>query len=140
MTASRQIGFRHLVVLGFLAGTLAACGVKGELEPPPVVRQSEAGPGDATPRPAPGTRAAAAAVVDNSMGDTPTRRVSSEQSSVTRVGQPGMIPTLPPKAWEKMKSPAAASQSKAPATAPAAAKGRPPAAESDKPFILDGLL
>jgi hypothetical protein len=71
------------------------------------------------------------------MGDAPTRRVSSEKSTVNRVAQPGMTPKLPPKEWEKIKSPVAASQSKTPAAAPA--KARPPA-ESDKPFILDGLL
>jgi predicted small lipoprotein YifL len=137
LTASRQIGIRHWIVLGFFAGALAACGVKGELEPPPVVRQSEAGPGDATPRPAPGTRAAAAAAVDKSMGDAPSKKVSSEQSSVNRVVQPGMTPKLPPKEWEKMKSPTAAAQSKAPASGEAKARPRP---ETDKPFILDGLL
>ncbi len=111
MNPSRRIGISHLLALGFLAGAVAACGVRGDPEFP----QSQAL--TAQPQPAaPGTQ----------------RKVFTEESVVRRgAGTPEMAPVMPPREWEKYGKdyqPAATSKKSREAEQP------------DRPFILDSLL
>jgi predicted small lipoprotein YifL len=107
----RRVGLTQLLALGFMAGVLAACGVRGDPEYP----QSQS---LAAPLPSP---------------SDPRSKVFTEQSVVQRSTiVPNMAPEMPPKEWEKYGKdyqPAAASKKKSrEAEAP------------DRPFVLDSLL
>lgn len=107
----RRVGLPQLLALGFMAGLLAACGVRGDPEFP----QSQS---LAAPLPSP---------------SDPRNKVFTEQSVVQRKNiVPDMAPAMPPKEWEKFGKdyqPAAASKKKSrEAEAP------------DRPFVLDSLL
>lgn len=79
MTVSCRIGITHTIVLAFIAGTLAACGVKGDLERPPAAGYAEPAP---------------AAKPD-------TRKVFTERSVVRRVPAHDILPKMPPEEWSK---------------------------------------
>jgi predicted small lipoprotein YifL len=92
-------------------GTVAACGVKGDLEAPP--------------------RGASAAPAERS-GETTDGSRSTERSVVRRGDRLDMYPKMPPPEWEKI----GARKSEETATKRPPSKPLP----SDRPFILDGLL
>ena len=111
MNRSRRVGISHVLALGFLAGAVAACGVRGD----PEIPQSQALTAQPLPA-APGTQ----------------NKVFTEQSVVQRsTGTPSMAPEMPPREWEKYGKdyqPAATSKKSREAEQP------------DRPFILDSLL
>jgi predicted small lipoprotein YifL len=107
---SYPISLRALALV-FAVGTVAACGVKGELEAPP--------PGAAV---APAERSAQAK--DGTL--------YTERSVVRRGEKLDMYPQMPPPEWEKI----GAKKSEETSTKRAPSKPLP----SDRPFILDGLL
>jgi predicted small lipoprotein YifL len=74
--------FRQLIALGMVAGALGACGVKGELDPPPV-------------------SASAAPAAEPRLQGSQKEKVSTEQSVVRRAAQPSVIPKMPPDEWTK---------------------------------------
>lgn len=110
MNRSRRVGVSHVLALGFLAGVLAACGVRGDPEMP----QSQS---LAAPAPSPAD---------------PRQKVFTEQSVVQRgTGTPSMAPEMPPKEWEKY------GKDYQPTAKP---KKSREAETPDRPFILDSLL
>lgn len=110
MNRSRRVGVSHVLALGFLAGVLAACGVRGDPELP----QSQS---LAAPAPSPAD---------------PRQKVFTEQSVVQRstTSTPSMSPEMPPREWEKYGKD----------YQPAASKKSREAEKPDRPFILDSLL
>ena len=110
MTCS-PFGISHLLALGFLAGVLAACGVRGDPEIPQSQTLSVSPPSPSDPR----------------------SKVFTERSIVQRstTGTPSMSPDMPPREWEKYGKdyqPAATTKKSREAEKP------------DRPFILDSLL
>ena len=105
-----HLGIRHLVVIGFFAGVLAACGVKGELEPPAAQANVAAPP---------------------AAGPATTKKVFTERSVVVRGKKQTIVPEMPPREWEKY------GKDYQPAATPKNAKD---AEKPDRPFILDSLL
>jgi predicted small lipoprotein YifL len=71
-----------MIAIGVIAGALGACGVKGDLEPPPVSAS-------AAPAAAPTTQGAQ------------KQKVFTEQSVVRRAASPSVIPKMPPDEWTK---------------------------------------
>lgn len=80
MTAVRHVFVPRALVVAVFAVALAACGLKGPLEPPPE-----------------GATLAAT--------DARIETVPSEKSSVVRTGYPTVIPQIPPPEWTKPKNP-----------------------------------
>lgn len=105
-----HLAIRHLVVIGFFAGVLAACGVKGELEPPPT--QAQIAPQSEQIEPA-------------------AKKVFTEKSVVKRGSNRDILPKMPPAEWEKY------GKDYQPTAAPKSTKD---AEKPDRPFILDSLL
>jgi predicted small lipoprotein YifL len=103
-------GFRQIIAIGMIAGALGACGVKGDLEPPPV---------SATAAPAAEPRTQGAQ----------KEKVFTEQSVVRRTAQPSVVPNMPPDEWTKGRN-----------TQPAARPATRDKSKSDEPFFLDKLL
>ncbi len=118
MPAQRRSAFLAAFALLSAAVCLSACGVKGDLDPPPA-----AGP------------AATEAVPEHPVAPSEsTRKVFLEQSVVQSKGPEAVLPRMPPKEWEKNGD-----------YQPARAKGAVPRntlSEPDpaKPFVLDWLL
>lgn len=106
-----HLGIRHLLVLGFFAGVLAACGVKGELEPPQAQAHAE-------PQ-------------AMQTGPAASKKVFVEKSVVKRDSRWDMNPQMPPPEWEKYD------KDYQPAAAPKSTKKTE---KPDRPFILDSLL
>ena len=110
MTRPHRFGTSHLLALGFLAGVLAACGVRNDPDMPQSQSLSAPPPSRSDPR----------------------EKVFTERSVVQRGSVlPEMAPKMPPKEWEKFGKdyqPAAATKSKSREIAP------------DQPFALDSLL
>jgi predicted small lipoprotein YifL len=101
--------------------TLGACGVKGALEPPPGAKLAA-------------SDAASDAVPDANTSATATPKIFTSESRVESVGQPDIIPQMPPKQWTKDAN--SAGQTNSPGSGQRAKKG----GASDKPFVLDWLL
>jgi predicted small lipoprotein YifL len=112
----RRSEFRQIVAIVMIAGALAACGVKGELDPP--VAAASAGP--AVPAAAPKSQA------QTSQSE---RKVFTEESAVRRTSSPSVIPTMPPEEWSKART----TQQTAPQKSNS--KNNP-----DEPFFLDKIL
>jgi predicted small lipoprotein YifL len=112
----RRPAFRSALAILAIAGLLAACGVKGDLEAPP-----------AEPQPRLSAQPAGASI--------PAGKVFTEESRITNRSNQDILPTMPPKEWEKSRE-----------YQPARSKGAAPSAntrrepEPDKPFFLDSLL
>lgn len=116
MQARRRSALLPALAILSVAGLLAACGVKGDLEPPPSYA-APAGQQSAAPA---GTESASA-----------SNKVFLEQSSV-RGGRPeSVIPEMPPREWRKDRV-YQPEQERKPASQ---SLSRP-----DKPFALDWLL
>jgi predicted small lipoprotein YifL len=107
-----HIASPRVLALVFAMGTVAACGVKGDLEAP---RSN-----------------ASAAPAERNAGATVEPGVAMEQSVVRRGDRLEMFPKMPPPEWEKI----GAKKSEETSTKRAPSKPLP----SDRPFILDGLL
>lgn len=118
VTASPRPGTSRIAALLFVAGALAACGVKGDLERPPAA--SYAAPAAEGPEQTDTGTAAAPA------------KVFAEESRVQRVPAFSVLPKMPPEEWEKLKA-GDAQPERAPKKS-----GAP--SDPDRPFILDGLL
>lgn len=117
MTKKYRVGTTHLVALAFVAGALAACGVKGELERPPAARYDEP---------------AAAQSEQPKTATSGTSKVFTEESRVHRVPAYSILPKMPPQEWEMIGKDAQEKQ--------APKKSREAPDTPDRPFILDGLL
>ena len=116
MSAPRRPAFLPALAIVLIAGALAACGVKGDLEPPasPVPKLS------AQPAPAAGPA---------------TSKVFVEQSRIEGRNNHDILPQMPPKEWSK-KSDYQPARGKSPA-----GSGRhAPEADPEKRFVLDWLL
>ena len=111
MSATRRAAFFPALALCLAALSLAACGVKGDLEPHPGARLA-------------GSDAAA--------GESSTK-VFTSQSRVEHVGTPDIVPTMPPKQWTKDSKSAKDAKSSGP-------EQRAKTGAPDKPFVLDWLL
>ncbi|HEY7459054.1 MAG TPA: hypothetical protein VH765_09895 [Xanthobacteraceae bacterium] len=113
MNRPRRIGFRLVLATGVIATILAACGVKGELEPPSA------------------TASAAPATEQKSQAQTAqtAKKTFTEESVVRRAASPSVIPTMPPEEWSKGRN-----------TQPAAQQKSRDKDKPDEPFILDKLL
>jgi predicted small lipoprotein YifL len=70
-----------MIAIGMIAGALGACGVKGDLDPPPVAAS-------AAPAAEPRTQGAQ------------KEKVFTEQSAVRRAASPSVIPKMPPDEWK----------------------------------------
>jgi predicted small lipoprotein YifL len=70
-----------MIAIGMIAGALGACGVKGDLEPPPV-------------------SASAAPAVEPRTQGAQKEKVFTEQSVVRRAASPSVIPKMPPDEWK----------------------------------------
>jgi predicted small lipoprotein YifL len=99
-----------MIAIGMIAGALGACGVKGDLEPPPV---------SATAAPAAEPRTQGAQ----------KEKILTEQSVVRRAASPSVIPNMPPDEWTKNRD-----------TQPAARPATRDKSKPDEPFFLDKLL
>jgi predicted small lipoprotein YifL len=101
--------------------SLAACGVKGDLEPHPAARLAgaDAAPGGAS-------------------GESSTK-VFTSQSRVEHVGTPNILPTMPPKQWTKDSKSAKDGKSEKDANS-SGPEQRAKTGAPDKPFVLDWLL
>ena len=115
MSATRRAAFFPALALCLAALSLAACGVKGDLEPHPDARLA-------------GSDAAAG----GASGESSTK-VFTSQSRVEHVGTPNIIPTMPPKQWTKDSKSAKDAKSSSP-------EQRAKTGAPDKPFVLDWLL
>lgn len=115
MNKSRRPEFRQVFAVVMIAGALAACGVKGELEAPSVA---------ASPAPA-----SAAEQKSKAQGSQAQQKVFTEESVVRRASSPTLIPTMPPEEWSKGRN-----------TQPAAQQKSRDKTKPDEPFFLDKLL
>ena len=113
MSATRRAAFFPALALCLAALSLAACGVKGDLEPHPAARLAGADAGAA-------------------LGESSTK-VFTSQSRVEHVGTPNIVPTMPPKQWTKDSKSAKDAKSSGP-------EQRAKTGAPDKPFVLDWLL
>jgi predicted small lipoprotein YifL len=105
----------RVVAAAVIGGVLSACGVKGELEPPPstTLARPQGGQRAAAPPPAAG------------------ERVFTEQSSVQRVPSTSILPRNPPDEWSRSREYQSTNQPKT------RAKEK---AKTDEPFFLDPIL
>jgi predicted small lipoprotein YifL len=113
---SRRSEFRQALAIVMIAGALAACGVKGELEAPSVA--ASAAP-----------VASAAEQKSKAQGSQAQPKVFTEESAVRRAASPTLIPSMPPEEWSKGRNTQPATQQKS------RDKTKP-----DEPFFLDKLL
>jgi predicted small lipoprotein YifL len=111
----RRPEFRQVFAIIMIAGALAACGVKGELEAPSVA--ASAAP------------AASPAEQKKAQGSQSQQKVFTEESAVRRASSPSLIPTMPPEEWSKGRN-----------TQPAAQQKTRDKTKPDEPFFLDKLL
>ncbi|HEX5779998.1 MAG TPA: lipoprotein [Xanthobacteraceae bacterium] len=121
MSAPRRPAFFPALAILLLAGLTSACGVKGDLERPTAAAAD------------PAVTAAAQPGADPAPDEYARKNVFIEQSRVqSGANVRNIIPTMPPKEWEKKK----VEQQEQKARAADPRKPNP----NDRPFILDGLL
>jgi predicted small lipoprotein YifL len=119
-------GFRSALALLILAGAVAACGVKGDLEAPPRAglegpraQSSAAAPGDPTAIP-----------------EAPRQGAHHSESRVQTGKRLSVEPRMPPEEWSKIGKKDSATKSESSAKARRSRESEP----SDRPFVLDWLL